>query len=149
MRRPFAFSIACLLVFAGIALAQNSPSAVGTWKMDASQSDFGSEPAPKAMTLTIFKDTPRMVSWRVRYVDAKGKVTTYSWSGPPDGSMHSVMQNGKAVSKQSAKKEANGVLLRHGEDSDGSSFDAVSTISEDGKTVTDDITMKSKDGKET
>jgi hypothetical protein len=39
-------------------------------------------------------------------------------------------------------------LLRHGEDpKDGSSFDARSTLSADGNTITDVVITKSKDGK--
>ncbi len=38
------------------ALAQtdaSKASAVGTWKLDAAQSDLGSEPAPRSLALTI------------------------------------------------------------------------------------------------
>jgi len=38
---------------------------------------------------------------------------------------------------------------RHGEEADGSSFDARSIISDDGNSMTDEITTKSKDGQET
>jgi len=116
--------------------------------MDASQSDFGSEPAPKSVTVTVLQDTSEMLSWRVHIVDDKGKNISYSWSGPQDGSMHPVMQNGKEMSKQSAKREEDGSLLRHDEDPDGSSTDARSKVSDDGNTMTDEMTTKAKDGKE-
>jgi|ERR1022692_211291 hypothetical protein len=148
MRKGF---LGALVVWALVAssLAQNNRSGVGTWKMDASQSDFGSDPAPKSVTITVLKDTPEMLSWRVHLIDDKGKAIFYSWSGPEDGSMHSVMQMAKEIGKQSAKKEDDGSLLRHGEDPDGSSFDARSKISDDGNTMTEETTEKSKDGKET
>lgn len=137
------------LVFVACCFAQNNRSGVGTWKMDASQSDFGSDPAPRSVTITVLKDTPEMLSWRVHLIDGKGKAISYSWSGPENGSMHPVMQNGKEIGKQSARKEDDGSLLRHGEDPDGSSFDARSKISDDGNTMTEEATEKSKDGKET
>ena len=142
----FAAFAVCALLATG-ALAQ-SKTAVGTWKMDMAQSDFGSEPAPKSVTVTILKDTPEMLSWRVNMIDDKGKPMSYSWKGPKDGSMHPVMQNGKEIEKQSAQEEGEGGLHRHGEGPDGSSFDAHEKLSDDGKTMNEQITSKSKDGKE-
>jgi hypothetical protein len=146
-KRVVAGLAACVLSAAG-ALAQSKPSDVGTWKVDISHSDFGSDPPPKSVTVTILKDTPKMLSWRVHMIDDKGKPLSYSWSGPEDGSMHPVISNGKEISKQSAKREADGSLLRHGEISDGSFFDARSKLSEDGNTILEEGTSKSKDGKE-
>jgi hypothetical protein len=148
MRKVFVSAVfACTLFVLG-ALAQSKQSQVGTWKMDASQSDFGSNPAPKSVTVTILKDTPTMLSWRVHMIDDKGKNISYSWSGPQDGSMHPVMQNGKELSKQSAKTEGDGSLHRHDEDPNGSSVDAYSKVSDDGNSITDEVTAKAGDGKE-
>jgi hypothetical protein len=142
------YGIACLALAAG-AFAQQRISAVGTWKLDPAQSDFGSSPALKSVTIHILKDTPQMLSWRVRLVDDKGQPSSYSWSGPEDGSMHPIIRDGKpSNSQESAKEKDDGTLVRHGEDPDGSSFDASSTISADGNTITDQIVGKSKDGKE-
>jgi hypothetical protein len=104
-----------LWALAGSCMAQSKHSGVGTWKLDVSQSEFGSDPAPKSVTITVLKDT---TEWRVHFVDDKGKPMSYSWSGPEDGSMHPVIQGGKDIGKQSAKKEDDGSLLRHGEDAD-------------------------------
>jgi hypothetical protein len=63
--------------------------------------------------------------------------------------MHPVMEDGKAgTDTQSAKREQDGTFVRHNESSDGSSFEARSRISADGKTITEATTSKSKDGKE-
>jgi hypothetical protein len=140
--------LACMPLIAASASAKQKHSAVGTWKMEISKSDLGSDPKPKSVTIMVFKDSPELVSWRVRVVDDKGKPSSYSWKGPADGSMHPVMQNGKEIGKQSAKKDDQGALLRHGEDPDGSSFDARSMLSDDGNAMTDEITSKAKDGKE-
>ncbi|MGE3841822.1 MAG: hypothetical protein AB7I50_09565, partial [Vicinamibacterales bacterium] len=65
--------------------SQASP--VGTWRIDLAKSTFGSDPAPKTMTLTILKYTPTLTSWRVDEVGSKGEATSYSWSGPLNGSL--------------------------------------------------------------
>ena len=62
--------------------------------------------------------------------------------------MHPTIRNGKADFNQSASKEQDGTMVRRGEDKDGS-WEARSKVSADGKTLTDEITTKSKDGKET
>ena len=146
MRKVFVSAVFACTFFVLGSRAQSEHSQVGTWKMDMSQSNFGSDPAPKAGTLKVLKDTPTMLSWRVQIVDDKGNGVWFSWSGPKDGSMHPVMQNGKEVSKQSAKIEGDGSLHRHGEDPDGSSFDAYSKESDNA--ITDEITSRTKDGKE-
>jgi len=130
------------------AWGQTKHSAVGTWKVDIAHSEFGAGEKPKSITVVVLKDTPAMLSWRVRGVDGNGKAFAYSWSGPEDGTMHPVMQDGKEISKQSAKREEDGAMLRHGEDPDGSSFDARSRLSEDGNSMNEETTTKDKDGKE-
>ncbi len=130
--------MACVCMGQTNASGQN---AKGTWKTEAQN---GQQPA----TLTIMKDTPELLSWRVRYTDDKGKPVTMEWAAPKDGSMHPVKANGKDSDDiQSAKMEDN-KLHRHGELKNGSSFDAYATLSDDGNTITDEITRKDKDGKE-
>jgi|SRR5580704_2462702 hypothetical protein len=142
------FLLACLSLALASAFAQQKTSAVGTWNVDIAHSDF-SDPAPQSITVTILKDTPQMLSWRVNGVDAKGQPFTYSWSGPEDGTLHPVIEDGKpGTDMQSAKWQQDGTLLRHNENSDGSSFDARSSFSPDGNTITEAATAKSKDGKE-
>src|SRR6185369_2072800 len=95
-----------------------------------------------AATLTILKDTADSRSWRGKFKDDKGKPVTMEWSGPKDGSMHPVKVNGAdSGDTQSAKMEDN-KLHRHGEMKGGGSFDAYSSLSDEG-------TGKDKDGKET
>lgn len=150
MRRGFASQIfTCTLLVVATVFAQTGKGSFhSVWKLDPEKSDLG-EGAPKSLTITVLSETPQIFSWRVHGIDDKGKTFSYSWSGPEDGSMHSVMQGGKEDFKESAKKDGDGALLRHGEEADGSSFDARATLSEDGKTMTDEVTEKSKDGKET
>ena len=70
-------------------------SDVGTWKVDMAHSDFGAGEKPKSLTVVVVKDTPAMLSWRVRGVDEKGKAFAYSWTGPQDGTMHPVIAERK------------------------------------------------------
>ena len=139
------------LLNASPAIAQanaSKASAVGTWKLDLKQSTFGSEPAPTSVTLTITKDTPEALAWRVDLVDSAAKPFSFSWSGPLDGTLQPVKSaDGNVIGTQSVKREGD-ALLRHGEDpGDGSSFDSRATTSADGNTITDVTTTTSKDGK--
>jgi hypothetical protein len=149
MRRSILSATAICALFGVSTWGQSQHSQVGTWNVDIAQSTFGSEPVPKSITVVILKDTPQLLSWRVHGVDGNGKAFAYSWSGPVDGTMHPVMQNGKEIGKQSAKREDDGALDRHGEDPDGSAFDARDKLSDDGNTILEEATEKSKDGKET
>ena len=149
MRRSILSLTAICVLFGVSTWAQSKHSQVGTWNVDIAQSTFGSEPVPKSITVVILKDTPQLLSWRVHGVDENGKAFAYSWSGPADGTMHPVIENGKEIGKQSAKREDDGVLHRHGEDPDGSAFDARDKLSDDGNTILEEATEKSMDGKET
>ena len=149
MRRSILSATAICLLFGVSVWGQDKHSQVGTWNVDIAHSTFGSEPVPKSITVVILKDTPQLLSWRVHGVDENGKAFAYSWSGPADGTMHPVMENGKEIGKQSAKREDDGTLDRHGEDPDGSAFDARDKLSDDGNTILEEATEKSKDGKET
>jgi hypothetical protein len=146
-RSTLSVTVICLLSVG--TWGQSKASDIGTWKVDIAQSTFSSEPAPKSITVEILKDTPQLLAWSVKGIDGDGKAFTYSWNGPIDGSMHPLMQNGKEIGKESAKREDDGTLVRHGEDPDGSSFDARDKLSEDGNTILEESSTKSKDGKET
>ncbi len=147
-----ALAVAAMTLTSFTASAQTNAaqaSGVGTWKLDVAKSSFGSEPAPKAVTLSILQDTPELCSWRVELVDAKGQSMSFSWSGPQDGSMQPVKDaQSQIIAQESLKRDKDGALLRHGADTtDGSSFDGRATLSADGNTITDLVTSKTKDGK--
>lgn len=147
--RTSILSATAICVLCGVSTwGQSKHSQVGTWNVDIAQSTFGLEPVPKSITVVILKDTLQLLSWRVDGVDGNGKAFAYSWSGPADGTMYPVMQNGKEVGKQSARREDDGVLDRHGEDPDGSVFDARDKLSDDGNTILEEATETSRDGKE-
>lgn len=149
MQHVSAILVAVVVATPSIAAQTNASkaSAGGTWTLDVQHSDLGTAPAPKSMTLTILEDTPQHYAWRVDATDDKAQSASYSWSGPPDGSMQPIKgPDGAEIGKESLKRSGD-VMVRHGEDlSDGSSFDARATMSTDGNTITDVVTMKLKDG---
>jgi hypothetical protein len=151
MTSIYAITVALTLVGASSAIPQTNASArsaVGTWRLDVTQSKLASGPVPKSFTLTILKDTPQMNSWRVDVLDDSGAAFSYSWSGPADGTMQSLKSaDGTEIGKQSLKRIGN-VLLYHGKDpTDGRSFDGRSTMSADGDTIINVVTARTKDGK--
>ena len=78
-------TIFAVLLSSSLAVAQTNAakqSSVGVWKVDLKQSKFTSDAPPQSGTLTILKDTPDAMAWRYEGVDATGKSSTVSWSGP-------------------------------------------------------------------
>jgi hypothetical protein len=138
-------AVGLLTVALTSAYAQNS-SYVGTWKLDTAQSDFGSQPRPKSSTLVITKDTPDMLAWHLREVDAQGKIHTESWSGPQDGSMHP-LKSPDMKAQMGFKREGDGVVIQEKTDN-GMTMESHVTPSDDKKTMTEEMTGKDKDGKD-
>jgi len=141
MRRLTKLFLASILACSTVCAVAQGGSLVGTWTLDVGKSDFGGDPAPKSLAFNVLKDSPQLFSWRAHGVDGEGKPIAFSWSGPPDGSMHALKDpSGKTLNLQSVKRQG-ATLLRHGEESaQGLSFDASAQVSEDGKTFTDIIT---------
>lgn len=147
-----ALLLAVLPLVSSNALTQTNAtqvSPVGTWKADLAKSSLGSDPAPKAVTLTILTYTPASTSWRVDEVGPKGESISYSWTGPLDGSMQPVKDpKGQVLFRENLSQDKDGALLRRGVDViDGTTFEARATLSADGGTINDVITVKTKDGK--
>ena len=82
-------------------------------------------------------------------VSPKGESISYSWSGPLDGSMQPLRDpTGQVLLQESLIEDKDGALLRRGVDSKaGWSFEAHATLSADGNTITDVVSVKTKDGK--
>jgi hypothetical protein len=149
-KKVYAATFLVGLLSASLAIAQTktgNPSTVGVWKLDLTQSKFGSGPPLKSATLTILKDTPDAMAWRWEGVDAAGKPMGFSWSGPLDGSMQDLKDgNGQVVAKASMKREGD-VMVRRGDTPGVGTYEARGTLSADGNTLTDVETDKSNDGK--
>lgn len=141
--------VVSMILLCGMPVFSQSQSAfIGKWELDTNQSELSANSSSiKSLTLEISKDSQKMLTWHGHGMDKDGKSFDIAWSGPEDGSKHPTMFNGNATLNQYAKK-VNEAILRHGEDDNGY-FDSRMTISQDGKTLTDEIVDKSKDGKET
>jgi hypothetical protein len=102
------------------------------------------------VTGTYSKDSPEFGSWCVRIVDHEGKVSSFCWSGPEDGSLHPVKDaSGKVLLMESMKKQPDGTTRRHGEQTpDGSTWNVVDRLSDDGNTFSTEGSAVDKDGKE-
>ena len=137
----FAF-IFSLLVSASS--AQDKTSFEGTWKLDSAKGDSGSEQPLMTMTATISKVASNSLSIRLNGVDPTGKRYSHSWVGPEDGTMRPFENESEG---QSVRRDGN-ALIRHVETADGSTFDARDSLWGDGNTITEEMTIKSKDGKE-
>jgi hypothetical protein len=143
MNKPLAFALIFSLLVS-VSSAQDKTSFEGTWKLDSAKGDSGYEKPLMTMTATISKVAPNSLSIRLNGVDPTGKRFSHSWVGPEDGTMHPFENKSDA---QSVRRDGN-VLIWHGEISDGSTFDARGSLSTDGNTFTEEMTIKSKDGKE-
>jgi hypothetical protein len=150
LKNVSASAIVVVLLGASFAMAQTNASkasAVGTWKLDLEQSVLGADNPPKSVTVYILKDTLEAFAFRVEIIDEEGTAHSFSWSGPADGTLQPLKgADGEVIGQESLKMDGD-ALLRHGEaPSNGSSFDGRATMSADGNTMTDVVTIKSKDG---
>jgi hypothetical protein len=122
-------------------------SAVGTWQLDVARSEFGPDPKPASLTLTILSDKPDLHSVRVDVVESNQNKASYQWSGPKDGKLYPVKSgDGQTIGQESMRNEGD-VLVRHVESPDGETLDSRATLSADGNTITDDGVGKAADGK--
>ncbi|MGH9587383.1 MAG: hypothetical protein ACRD3F_10555 [Acidobacteriaceae bacterium] len=137
MKKLFAFTALLLTAALPSAFAQSS-SSVGTWKYDAAQSDFGSQPKPTSMTLYITKDTPQMLAWHLTETDSNGKTVHESWKGPQDGSMQVLKRTGG--NGQASFESNNGEFTIHQKTSNGMTADSTVTKSDGGNTMTEHVT---------
>ncbi len=62
-------TISALALFANVVSAQDKPNFSGTWKMNATKSDFGPLPAPSAATRTITHADPELKFSSVQTTD--------------------------------------------------------------------------------
>ncbi len=110
-------------------------AALGTWKLDLKKSDFGQMPPPKSVVVTVTQDTPAALKWRAVVVDDKGKKTTESFAGAPDGKEYS-LKGGENGDMMMSYKNDDGVIKATGKAKDGSTIEQTITLSDDKNTMT-------------
>lgn len=142
-----------LSIIGGLCVAvgsANAQRAVGIWRVDVQQSNFGSDPSPVSITYTVTEDTPKTFAYRLRRVNqGDDSPLVGSWSGPKDGSAHRITIVGfpNLVAAEGVK-EVNGSLVFHGIEHDGSLEYTRITFSDDRRTMTANITWTHFDGTE-
>ncbi len=148
MTRFKRMSLACLIAMLSTSGTAQT-SSVGTWQIDLTQSDFGSGPKPRAMTTRVLQDTPQRLAYRTHRVNGDGTSFGWEWSGSKDGVVRAPKLIGHSgPTGLEGVKEVNGILIWHGIEVDGSLFEARSTYSDNGDTMTLAITWKHFDGTE-
>jgi hypothetical protein len=69
------FALAAILAFVATpAIAQVKPNFSGTWQLDVVKSDFGGQPAPESMTLTIVHKDPSIKTTSTQKTAEMGEV---------------------------------------------------------------------------
>ena len=139
--------LVAVAVVAGTLRAQ-TPSFVGTWKLNLAKSKYAGSPAPKSLTRTVTADDPGL-KYSFEGEAADGSKISFGFTSKLDGSDSAVSGVGMpggadtvALEKTSAHRI--GGVLKKG----GAKIGTVTTvISYDGKTVT--VNTKAKiDGKD-
>lgn len=138
-RMLFAVNLLLVLVFAADAFPQSKSAFVGTWELDTAKSAFTTTKV-KSLTLVISQESPKMFSWNGDGIDSEGKAFELAWSGAEDGSMHATLQNGKKTTTDQGVSKDQSAIHRHGK-SPEETFDSTLTVSPDGNTLTDEITV--------
>ena len=136
---------ACLAMAASAAEKNAGPSTVGTWKLDAAKSSFGSMPAPKAEMLVVANDSLDAIRWNMMSGSATGTTYFSSYDGPIDGQQHPM--HGSAGSTMIAYTRSGPGLEWVVKDKSGNVIETASrSLSPDGKIMTIKGTTKSANG---
>jgi ribosomal protein L20A (L18A) len=99
------FTIAAIALFANVVSAQEKPNFSGTWKMNATKSDFGPMPAPSAATRTVTHADPEL-KFKATQMTDNGEQTSEA-TYKTDGSEFTVKRRNmeiKAVGKWEGSK---------------------------------------------
>jgi hypothetical protein len=141
-----AVAFAMLTMLSIVTSAATGKSAVGTWKLDAAKSSFGSMSAPKFEQLVVATDSSSSLKWTMNGASSDGKTYTSSFDGPTDGKEHSFMssQGGSTIAYTRIPggvkwtvKDTNGAVIETGS----------SHLSADGDTLTLRGTTQGPSGK--
>lgn len=116
-----------------------SPS---VWRLNPARSDFGGGPTIKEDVVTVLACSPSLFQYKEHEVMGSGDVADLSWSGPLDGSLQKV--EGGRGSKASFTAQGEARFEIHRGPLELASF----SLSSDGKTLTQVVTLQWKYGKE-
>ena len=121
---------------------------IGTWQLNLSASDFGSDPPPKSITLTILEDSKARLGYRVHRINSHGDFN-YAWRGTKDGTPSATVVSGvSSTNSLEANKEVNGEIVGHGIERDGTLVVTRVSVAPDGHSITLNNTWIQFDGTE-
>ena len=134
MFRRSILTLSTLALFANVLTAQDKPNFSGTWKMDASKSDFGPMPSPSKMERTIDHKDPTL-SFKSTQTTDNGEQTS-EMKYMTDGSDSVNKQRGAEV-KSVAKWEAGKLVVKSKRETQGMEISITETwsLAEDGKVL--------------
>ncbi len=136
--------IALLMLWAS-PLHAEPVSWTGTWKLNLEKSDFGKEPKPKELILKI-EDKEPVKKYSVTGTDDKEQPFNFEWQGGVDGKPRK--ETGPQGGTTVTLKEINDYAVEGTKISaDGKKIETfTSTLSKDGKAITEKWTMKGRRG---
>lgn len=140
------FATACMTVaFFAASAAQSAPNLSGDWKLNLSKSNYGSFPAPLAVTRKIVLDGPKL-SMITTQKSAKGDVTSqlhYTTDGK-----ESVNQLATGESKGTAQWIADKLMVTSSREVQGTTLKQTEiwSLSPDAKTLTIDAHVSLPNG---
>lgn len=100
---------------------------LGTWKLNVAKSDFGENPKPISMLVTVESDTPELVQFSVTMTVAMGTYS-YTYKGAADGKDYPAVGTASTY----AYTEENGVVTETEKDADGTVLKGTFTLSANG-----------------
>ena len=122
---------------------------LGTWKLNTDKSKYpDASMKPKSATLHITKWDDKTIAWSYTETDASGKAMTMSYSAPNDGKAHPIKGNDPSYQAGEFKTSGNDVDITWKDAKGNTTGTEHATLAADGKSFTDDQTLKGKDGKE-
>lgn len=129
------------VIFPGVARTQATKQGpmLGKWKLNLAKSDFGENPKPQSMIVTVESDTPELIKFSVQMTAPTGMAFSYSYQGAADGKDYPAT----GTSSTYAYTEQDGVVTETEKDSDGTVIKGTFALSPNGKigtwtyTVTD------------
>lgn len=144
--RTFSF-VALWLIAATLTAVASGRSAVGTWKLDASKSSYGTLPAPKFEQLVITADSSDTLAWKLTGAMGDGRTFTVSFDGPTDGQYHPIVGSNEDH-EIAYTRIAGGGMKWSVRTKSGHIFEMGSShLSADGNTLTRTGTIETREGR--
>jgi hypothetical protein len=139
--RRLAFGIVCASIVVASAGAQ-TPSLSGTWKLNLAKSNYGTEPPPKSLTVTITIQEPK-IRMAVDGISSNDKEQKFEMELTTDGKP---VINEKNDTSDSAQWDGATLMLEHNRQN--YTLTRRITLSDDGKTVTSKNVFKVNSGRD-